>query len=187
MAEVLQSFDIGEVWAPKVTHTTKTYEHFLEAVADKGLKINATTRGTSIYDEQVCSIKILSPFLNADYDDLNDWSTILKVTKGEKSFLFTGDASSSVIAKAQAGHVDVLKVGHHGSKTSTTNDLVASLSPEWAVIEVGTDNDYGHPSKKVLSALEKNGVMIYRTDLNGSIIATCDGKTIEWKTEKGEV
>lgn len=72
MAEVLQSFDIGEVWAPKVTHTTKTYEHFLEAVADKGLKINATTRGTSIYDEQDCSIKILSPFLNADYDDLND-------------------------------------------------------------------------------------------------------------------
>ncbi len=187
MAEVLQSFDIGEVWAPKVTHTTKTYEHFLEAVADKGLKINATTRGTSIYDEQDYSIKILSPFLNADYDDLNDWSTILKVTKGEKSFLFTGDASSSVIAKAQAGHVDVLKVGHHGSKTATTNDLVASLSPEWAVIEVGTDNDYGHPSKKALSALEKNGVMIYRTDLNGSIIATCDGKTIEWKTEKGEV
>ena len=71
----------------------------------------------------------------------------------------------------------MLKVGHHGSKTATTNDLVASLSPEWAVIEVGTDNDYGHPSKKALSALEKNG----------SIIATCDGKTIEWKTEKGEV
>lgn len=185
MADVIKAFDIGEFWAPKVSHNTSTYEKMLDAIADKGLQINTATRGKSIYNAQGCSIEILSPFENTDYDNLNDWSVILKVVFGSDSLLFTGDASSSVIDTAQAGQVNVLKVGHHGSKTSTTNELVSSLSPQWAVIEVGADNDYGHPTKKALNALEKYKVTVYRTDFNGTCVATCDGSSISWTTEKG--
>ena len=185
MADVIKTFDIGEIWASKVSNNTSTYEKMLDAIAGKGLQINAAQRGKTIYNAQGCTVEILSPYENTDYDDLNDWSVILRVTFGSNSLLFTGDASSSVINTAQAGQVNVLKVGHHGSKTSTTSELVSALSPQWAVIEVGVDNDYGHPTKKALSALEKNNVRVYRTDLNGTCIATCDGSTITWKTEKG--
>ena len=185
MADVIKSFDIGEVYAPKVSHTTKTYENFLDAVANKGLQINATERGMTIAADSGASIEVLSPYPNTDYDDLNDWSIILKITYGNTSFLFTGDASSSVINKAQAGDIDVLKVGHHGSKTSTTNELISTLQPTWAVIEVGTGNDYGHPHSQAIKALEKNKVTIYRSDTNGNITATSDGSNITWTTQKG--
>ena len=96
---------------------------------------------------------------------------------GAKSFLFTGDASSSVIGKACGHHVDVLKVGHHGSRTSTTRQLAETLSPDWAVISVGAGNSYGHPSEEVLSAL--SGVAhLLRTDLDGTVTLSCDGETI---------
>ncbi len=185
MSEIVKSFTIGEIYAPKVSHTTKSYENFLTSVADKGLTITSAYRGMAIDEGSSATIEILSPYENTDYDDLNDWSIVLKITYGDTSFLFTGDASSSVIDKAQAGAVNVLKVGHHGSKTSTSNELIASLKPSYAVIEVGTNNDYGHPHDKAISALKKNKVTTYRTDTNGNITATSNGSDIVWTTQKG--
>lgn len=185
MADIIKSFDIGEVYAPKVSHNTKTYENFLDAVASKGLQINTAVRGITIYDTDNLKIEVLSPYENTDYDDLNDWSVVLRVTFGSNIFLYTGDASTSVIQKAEAGKIDVLKVGHHGSKTSTNNKLIEALSPKWAVIEVGANNDYGHPHSKALKALQKYGVTIYRTDQNGTCTAISDGTNIMWKTSKG--
>lgn len=185
MADIIKSFEIGEIYAPKVSHNTKTYENFLDAVASKGLQINAAVRGMTIYDTNNLKIEILSPYENTDYDDLNDWSVILRVTFGSNIFLYTGDASTSVTQKADAGKIDVLKVGHHGSKTSTNNKLVKTLSPKWAVIEVGANNDYGHPHTSALKALQKHGVTIYRTDQNGTCTAISDGTNIMWKTSKG--
>ncbi len=185
MADIIKTFDIGEIYAPKVSHNTKTFENFLDAVASKGLQINTAVKGTIIYDAEGLKIEILSPCENTDYDDLNDWSIILKATFDNNVFLYTGDASASVIKKAQAGEIDVLKVGHHGSKTSTSNELIESLNPKWAVIEVGANNDYGHPHSKALKALQKYGVTIYRTDQNGTCTATSDGTNITWTTSKG--
>lgn len=181
---IISSFDIGEVWAPKVTHTSKTYEAFLDSVINKNLSITPATQGTIISDENNCQVEILSPNDSKNYNNLNDWSVIIKITYDTESFLFTGDASSSVISASNPGRINVLKVGHHGSKTSTTNSLIAALQPQWAIIEVGANNDYGHPTEQALSALKKNSVEVFRTDLNGTCTATSDGKSIQWKTEK---
>lgn len=182
MAAVLKAFDVGEVWAPKVSANTKTFEKFLDAVAAKGLSINTAEAGKVLVGEGECEVAILSPRVGASYEDLNDWSVVLKVMYGKRAFLFTGDASTEVIDAAHAGTIDALKVGHHGSKSSTTKALVASLEPEAAVIEVGANNDYGHPTKQALDALSGNGVTVYRTDEDGTCVATCDGSAIAWTT-----
>lgn len=182
MAAVFGAFKVGEVWAPKKSHDTKTFEDFLDAVAAQGLSINTATAGKKVLSANGCEVAVLSPKEGASYDDLNDWSVVLKVAFGSQTFLFTGDASSSVISAASVGHVDVLKVGHHGSKTSTTNSLVAALQPKFAVIEVGAGNSYGHPTSQALNALANNNVTVYRTDTDGTCVATCDGSATTWET-----
>lgn len=176
MARVLRSFDIGEIWMPRATSNTATFEGLLDVIAEKGILVHAAEEGKIICSDEGFSATILSPF-ETSYSDLNDWSVILELDVGVKSFLFTGDASSSVIGKACGHHVDVLKVGHHGSRTSTTQQLAETLSPDWAVISVGAGNSYGHPSEEVLSAL--SGVAhLLRTDLDGTVTLSCDGETI---------
>ena len=176
MARVLRSFDIGEIWMPRATSNTATFEGLLDVIAEKGIPVHAAEEGKIICSDEGFSATILSPF-ETSYSDLNDWSVILELDVGARSFLFTGDASSSVIGKACGHHVDVLKVGHHGSRTSTTQQLAETLSPDWAVISVGAGNSYGHPSEEVLSAL--SGVAhLLRTDLDGTVTLSCDGETI---------
>ena len=176
MARVLRSFDIGEIWMPRSTSNTATFEGLLDVIAEKGIPVHAAEEGKIICSDEGFSATILSPF-ETSYSDLNDWSVILELDVGARPFLFTGDASSSVIGKACGHHVDVLKVGHHGSKTSTTQQLAEVLSPDWAVISVGAGNSYGHPSEEVLSAL--SGVAhLLRTDLDGTVTLSCDGETI---------
>ncbi len=179
MYSIIKKFDIGQVWAPKVAHDTATYENFLDAVADAGLKIKTAVAGKTIFDANGCKAEILSPSEGASFSDLNDWSAVVKVTFGDESFLFTGDASSEVIGASQPGHVDVLKAGHHGSSTSTTKGLVSQLSPEFAVISCGANNQYGHPHQEALDAL--SDVTVYRTDQDGTVVATCDRSAISWK------
>lgn len=176
MTRVLESFDIGEIWMPRATSNTATFEGLLDVIAEKGVPVHAAEEGKIICSDEGFSAMILSPS-EASYSDLNDWSVILELDVGARSFLFTGDASSSVIGKACDHHVDVLKVGHHGSKTSTTQQLAEVLSPDWAVISVGAGNSYGHPSEEILSAL--SGVAhLLRTDLDGTVTLSCDGETI---------
>lgn len=175
---VMRAFEVGEVWAPKVTHTTATFEKFLTAVADEGLSIQVATAGKVMAEDAGTGyrIDVLSPSSSTNADDLNDWSIIQEVTFGSTSFLLTGDASTRLIAAAGTGHVDVLKVGHHGSETSTASALVSSLTPTYAVISCGAGNDYGHPDQVVLNALAAS--TIFRTDLNGSVVVTSDGASV---------
>ena len=176
MARVLRSFDIGEIWMPRATSNTATFEGLLDVIAEKGIPVHAAEEGKIVCSDEGFSATILSPF-ETSYSDLNDWSVILELDVGARSFLFTGDASSGVIGKACSHRVDVLKVGHHGSRTSTTPQLVEVLSPDWAVISVGAGNSYGHPSEEVLAAL--SGVAhLLRTDLDGTVTLSCDGETI---------
>lgn len=120
--------------------------------------------------------------------DTNDTSIVLKIQYGETSFLFTGDAEreaeQAVINSGMDRSATVLKVGHHGSDTSTSYLFLRDVAPEYAVISVGSDNSYGHPTEETLSRLRDADVTVYRTDLQGDIVCTSDGKNVRFKVEK---
>lgn len=178
---VINKYEIGEIWAPKASHTTQTFKAFLDAVQQKGLTINAASAGKRVYNASGCTVDILHPTATA-YDDLNDWSIINLLKFGDSSFLFTGDAGAAFISSACTETIDVLKVGHHGSDISTTAALLSQLVPATAIISCGAGNSYGHPTDAVLSAL--SSLAVYRTDLDGTIMAISNGKTIDF--EKGK-
>ncbi|MEG3071086.1 MAG: MBL fold metallo-hydrolase [Candidatus Syntrophopropionicum ammoniitolerans] len=117
-----------------------------------------------------------------NYENLNDYSVVIRLTHGENSFLFTGDAEAvsenEMLEKNHALKADVLKVGHHGSDTSTTASFLKAVSPRYAVISVGGNNTYGHPSPAVVDRLSAAQIEIYRTDQDGTIFATSDGEKI---------
>ena len=173
MPEVFRNFLIGEVWAPKVSHTTLTFERFLDSVEAKGLTIRTAENGKQILSAGPLLINVVSPQVNTTYTDLNDWSAVVSITYGDIVILFTGDAGAAQILAGYNQHVDILKVGHHGSATSTNASLVAALTPTHAIISCGVGNTYGHPTEEALQALESSNV--YRTDLQGTIVAESNG------------
>jgi competence protein ComEC len=191
---VIESFDVGKIIAPKLpdsqTPTSKVYEKFLDAVSDKGLKITAAKAG-DIYslggnkNNETCAFTVLSPGAKTDYSDLNNYSVVIKLVYGKSKWLFTGDAEKQAETKMLESKfdlsADVLKVGHHGGSTSTTDEFLDSIKPQAAVIEVGAGNSYGHPSEAVLERLSAYTDRVYRTDLEGTIIFKynhSDGKII---------
>ncbi|BFH16802.1 MBL fold metallo-hydrolase [Paenibacillus melissococcoides] len=183
---VIDAIPTKSVYAPKVSHTTNTYKDFLMSVKNRGLKIKAAKAGLEIPLEGVTA-KFVAPV--AEYGkDLNAWSAVLHLTYGKTSFLFTGDAETrsekDMLEHPKKVRADVLKVGHHGSDTSTSQDFLDAVKPAYAVISAGVDNKYGHPKKTIVNRLKKAGVEIFRTDQQGTITAISDGTTITWKTTK---
>lgn len=176
---VINNFDVDAVYMPKIMHTSKTFEDVLDAISNKGLKIKAPNPGDTFYFNGL-EVEVHGP--QQEYSDFNNNSIVLKVTAGETKFLFTGDAEALAEEDIlNAGHdvqADVLKVGHHGSSTSSSQEFLQAVSPDFAVISVGTGNSYGHPEEETLDRLESMGVEIYRTDLQGTIICSTDGKNI---------
>ena len=174
--DVIRTFDVESVYMPKVTADTKTFEDVLDAVAEKGLSINTAKAGVSIVDGEDLSVKMLAPVLD-EYDNTNDYSAVIKVVYGDTSFLFTGDAeeyAESLITGDVSA--DVLKVGHHGSSTSTGEAFLQRVSPSYAVISCGLGNSYGHPHTETIEKL--GGIPVFRTDEMGTVVATSDGKEI---------
>ncbi len=184
MAEVIESFDIGTVYMPKAVSTSKTYENLLETIAFKDLMINTGKAGVEVLREDDLVILMLAPVQDS-YANLNNYSIVLKITYGNISFLYTGDAEEESLEEITGDlTADVLKVGHHGSDTSTTDDFLGQVRPKYAVISVGDKNSYSHPSKSTISKLEKYTDNIYRTDLNGTVIIRSDGINVDVKTER---
>lgn len=179
---VIRRYHIGQVYMPKAITTTRTFEDVLLAAKEKALRISTAKAGISITLDPEIQMQFLAP--NSDrYDDLNDYSAVLKLTYGQTSFLFTGDAEAvSEAEMLAAGYnylsADLLKVAHHGSSSSTTEDFLRKVSPKYAVISVGADNKYGHPAPETLERLAKYGVQVLRTDQDGTIIISSDGETI---------
>lgn len=186
MDTVIKNFNTGKVYMPKVTNNTKTYEDVLKAIQVKGLTITPAKAGLQIVNNDGLSAVMLAPNATA-YKDLNDYSAVIKVSFDQVSFLFTGDAQEQselemlASSRVVSPRADVLKVGHHGSNSSTTPGFLRAVNPKYAVISVGAGNDYGHPHQKILQRL--NGVKIYRTDLDGTIVFTTNGKDINVTTE----
>jgi competence protein ComEC len=177
---VINSFDIGKVYLPNVSDNTRTFEDVLQAISIKGLKISRPVVGDS-FDLGSAGCTILAPN-STGYEGLNNYSIVLRVVFGGNSFLFTGDAQTEsekeMLAKGYPLKSDVLKVGHHGSGTSTSAAFLQAVSPQFAVISVGKDNDYGHPHPETLDKLNGAGIKIFRTDLNGTITFTSDGSNL---------
>jgi competence protein ComEC len=183
---VINQFGIGTIYMPKVSATTKTFSDVLQAIKNKGLTIKTPVPGSTFaFGSDICTI--LAPN-SSSYQDMNSYSIIIRVVNGSNSLLFTGDAQTDsekeILAKGYTLKSDVLKVGHHGSSTSTSPDFLKEVSPKYAVISCGVNNDYGHPNQVTLDKLNNAGVKIYRTDLNGRISLSSDGINITLSTEK---
>lgn len=178
MATVVNSLGIGKIYMPKVSTTTKTFEDLLLAIQKKGLKINTAKAGVNLFKSGNLNADIIAP-VNITGDDLNQYSAVIMLTYGDNKFLFMGDAGEPSETQITAAvKADVLKVGHHGSNTATSQAFLNKVHPKYAVIEVGKGNSYGHPTAATLSKLQNIGATIYRTDNDGTIIFTSDAKTI---------
>lgn len=185
MAAVIDAFDVRQVVMPRIsesdTPTTKTYENLLQSIADKGLTITPAEPGDELLSSGGAVLTVLAPN-GEDYGDLNNYSVVLRLTYGEDSFLFTGDAEEASEEEMRSLNwpltATVLKCGHHGSETSTSPAFLDAVSPQYAVISCGVDNDYGHPDAVTLEKLEAAGAEVFRTDLQGSILASTDGSGV---------
>lgn len=176
---VINTFDIGNIYMPKVEHTTKTFEDVLLAIKNKNLKIKTAKAGVNIVNNDDLKIDMIAP-VNDKYEDLNNYSAVVKITYKDNSFLFMGDAEKlsedEITADVKA---DVIKIGHHGSYTSTSKEFLKKVSPTYVVISVGKDNDYGHPHKETIDLLNKSKVKVYRTDISGTIVIKSDGYNMD--------
>lgn len=183
MDKVIEYFAVGKFYMPKVTSTTQTYKDVINAAKSKNLTIGSAKEGIDINLDDGIAAKMLSP-LSDKYDELNDYSPVIKLVYGNISFLFAGDAGeiseNEMLKKGEDLSSTVLKVGHHGSSTSTTQDFLDAVNPKYAVISVGSGNDYGHPSQATLNRLNKKGIKVYRTDESGTIIASTDGENLSF-------
>ncbi len=184
MADVISNTQIETIYAPNKTNNTATYRKFLTAIQNNNLQITLAEAGTIIDQTDDYKLEILWPKKDAIFPETNDYSIIIKLTVGNKTFLFTGDAPTNAILNSNPGHIDVLKVSHHGSRTGTTEVLIHKLSPTYAVLSYAVDNSYGHPMQSVLNALHKHSVEVWGTGANGTITITCDGTNIDISGEK---
>lgn len=183
---VINNFDIETIIMPNKINTTKTFEDVIEAIEKKELFITEAKVGDK-YTIGEAEFVILAP--NKDYEEINDASVVIRLTYGEKSFMLTGDAEEvsekDILKTGLTLKSDVLKFGHHGSSTSTSIEFLEAVSPRYGVLLCGVDNSYGHPHKETLNKISKYNIETYRTDEQGTIVLTSDGKNISWKTEKG--
>lgn len=181
MDVVLYKFDCNTVIMPDVTSDTATYRDVLDAMKAKGYRNTVSKPGNS-YTLGDARFVIAGP--GKAYEDTNNNSIVIRMTHGDNSFLFTGDMEEQAEADILQGKVslqaDVLKVGYHGSSSSSSEAFLEAVSPSYAVISCGEDNSYGHPHSQTLNVLRKMGVQVFRTDEQGTITASSDGSKITW-------
>ena len=184
LKDIINTFEIGKIYMPKVISTTKTYESLLMAIKDKNLKINTAKAGTSIIDTDALKINILAPN-NSTYTELNNYSVVTKITYGTTKFLFMGDAEKLSENEIKENvTADVIKIGHHGSNTSSSIDFIKKVNAKYGIISVGLNNKYNLPKEETITNWENSGTKIYLTSTNGTIRASSDGTNIKIESEK---
>ncbi|NLB18954.1 MAG: MBL fold metallo-hydrolase [Syntrophomonadaceae bacterium] len=185
--DIIKSFDIGTVYMPRVAHTTGTYQDVLQAIKDKGLKVKSARANLSIIDTSDLQIQMIAP-VSSEYNDLNQYSAVIKISYYDQSFLFAGDAGweseQEMMDSGMNLQADVIKVGHHGSRYSTSADFLQAVGPELAVITCGAGNDYNHPHRQTITRLSQADVQVLRTDQRGTIIISSDGKDLQVTTSR---
>lgn len=181
MDDIINNFEVTNFYMPDVLTTTKTFEDLLNALLNNNIKYD-TFDIDEEFDFGNSYVNVI--YVGDDSNDLNDTSIVMKLTYGNNSFLFTGDMTSKVEKKVLNKNIqsDVLKVAHHGSNYSSTNNFLSLVNPKYAVISVGKNNSYNHPSKSTLNSLNNKNIKVYRTDINGTIIVNSDGNNLDFKT-----
>ena len=183
MDNIIENFQIEHFYMPDAITTTRTFEEVLDALEEKSIAFETPEEDENLtFSDTV--FKVLH--VGKDKKDLNDTSIVLKLTYKNTSYLFMGDATSSVEKDILDKDIksDVLKVGHHGSQYSSTISFLKKVFPKYAIIEVGKNNSYNHPKEVTLKKLEDLGTKIYRTDEDGTIILTSDGENMSFETVK---
>lgn len=176
MTEIIENFDIDIFYMPWAVSTSYTYENMIDTLSEKRVEVHKAELGRTILSNGPIEITVLSPEEDTEYSDLNDASAVVRLRYGETVFLFTGDAGEMIEEDLCDFDIDsdVLKVGHHGSETSSGEEFIQMVSPEIAVISCGENNSYGHPDEITLDTLRKYDADVYRTDESGTIIVTAD-------------
>jgi len=182
MAKIIKTFDIGAFYAPKALSSTQVFVDMVMALRGKKLKINIAKPNISLNLGPNTSCTILSPN-KTTYENTNNYSCVIKISYKNSTYLFTGDIENQAEQEIMANGYDlksqVLKIGHHGSKTSSSQEFLNKVSPKIAIISCGTDNSYGHPHNETLDKLKKLNCIVYRTDLDKNIVLISDGTTIK--------
>ena len=165
--KVIDAFDIGTIYMPKVQTNTKTFEDVLDSISNKNLTVTAPKIGDKF---QVGNANCEVMSVGEDSSNLNSTSIVIRMEYNNKSYLFMGDAETINESARDWPETDILKVGHHGSQTSSSQKFLNQIKPKIAVIQLGQGNKYGHPHDEVIKRLEKLNVTIYRTDLQKDIL-----------------
>lgn len=191
LPSVIDAMEVENVIIPELPEnmvpTTKIYEEFLFAVEKSGANLISAWSGDE-FSLADAKCQVLSPVVESE--ELNNMSLVIRMTFGNNSFLFMGDAEIKaediLLSVYHDVSADVIKIGHHGSSTSTNEKFLNIVSPQIAVICVGEDNRYDHPSKETVELLEEYGVKTYMTKDNGDIVITSDGNKLSVKCQKGD-
>lgn len=183
LPEVINNFDVKLVMEPGVSSDTNTYKEFRRVVEEKNIKTVLARQGMRINLDKGAYLEILFPNGNVEDWDTNDASIVARLIYGENSFMFTADSPQKIenyLASIYKDDLktDVLKVGHHGSKTSSSETFLGYADPDYAIISSGKDNSYGHPHQEVLDRLENFSIPTLRTDEIGTIQIKSDGEKL---------
>lgn len=190
MADIIERFPIERFvmsfMTEEATPTTSVYIRMLEMLDSHSVVVEEANPG-AVYELGTARLQILAPYEASD--DANDVSVCCRLSFGERSFMFTGDAGTSVekemLNSPYVLQSDVLKLSHHGSNTGNSERFLYEVQPEYAVITCGADNRYGHPHEEVLERVVRQQAKVYRSDLDGTIVFVTDGETLTVTTEKG--
>ena len=175
---VLDAFDVQQVWYSGESSTSQTYSSFMIAVGAEGAEVHVARRG-DVIGVGGLAFEVLNPVNTSGTTNNN--SVVLELSYGQVDFLFEGDAEqeaeASMVGAGIVSDVEILKVGHHGSRTASSASFLAVAKPEVAVYMAGTGNSYGHPHPETIAALHAIGATIYGTDTNGTVVVSTDGQT----------
>lgn len=181
LAYVLNRFGADVLYMPDAYSSTKSFEELLDAIEKNGTDTRIARKGVEIAKGEDYSVQILSP-VSKSYEETNNYSAVVRIEYGDTAFLFMGDAEKYAEQELLDSHIDlradVLKVGHHGSSTSSHEDFVKAVNPSVAVISSGKDNSYGHPHKEVVTLLDKLDITTLRTDVLGTVVVGSNGSEI---------
>ncbi len=184
MDKVIKNFDIDVFAMPDVSAKTNQYKQIQRELKAKKMKATRLYQGDEVQIDDSLDFEILSPVKGKKYDDTNEYSIVAKIVYKDTSFILMGDATMEnevdIINNVPDIDIDVLKLGHHGSSTSSSDYFITKTSPKIAIISCGKNNKYGHPHQEVMRVLKKHGVTPYRTDEMGDIVITSDGKEIKY-------
>lgn len=186
MSDLISKYPVRNIYMPKVVTNTPVFKKLMEAIEKRNLSIKEAKAGIKFNIDDV-NFEFIAP-VSKKYSNLNNYSAVLKITYNNVSFLLMGDAEKisekEILESGINVKADVIKIGHHGSSSSSSKNFIKAVSPQYAVISCGLNNDFGHPHKETLKLLNSFNIKLYRTDKNGTVEFSTDGNKITVNSER---